>query len=89
MIKDGRGLTIQGDATGIPLDGARGTVGIRITIGDHRSCARFTGATVTKDVAGAFQGKNAVANGGRGPNVRQRAFRQPAGAKTPLEFPIS
>lgn len=63
VIKDGRGLTIQGDATGIPLDGARGTVGIRITIGDHRSCARFTGAAVTKDVAGAFQGKNAPSDG--------------------------
>lgn len=58
VIKDERGITVQGEATGIPLDGARGTVGIRITIGDVRSCARFTGAAVKKDVPGAFQGKD-------------------------------
>lgn len=66
QIKEGRGVTVLGDATGIPLDGARGTVAIRISNGvgtKHRACASFGGAAVTKDVPGAFTGKNASATG--------------------------
>jgi hypothetical protein len=63
VIKNARGITIAGDATGIPLDGARDAVGIRITIGEVRSCARFTGASVTKNVVGTFKGKNATTDG--------------------------
>ncbi len=63
VMKDGHGVSFQADATGIPLDGARGTVAIRITVGDQRSCARFTGAAVTKDVTGAFMAKNATIAG--------------------------
>jgi hypothetical protein len=63
ILKNARGFAVQGDAVGIPLDGVRGTVGIRITIGDQRMCARFTGASVTKDAVGTFIGKNATTDG--------------------------
>lgn len=59
VMKGAHGISIQGDAVGIPLDGARGVVAIRITIGGARACARFIGTSVTKDAAGSFAGKNA------------------------------
>lgn len=62
-IKSGRGFSVIGEATGIPLDGTRGTVAVRITIGSLRACARFTGVAVTKDAVGAFLGKNATTDG--------------------------
>jgi len=65
-LKEGRALTVIGDAAGIPLDGARGTVGIRITFGlytKQRACARFSGVAVAKDAPGAFVGKNATTSG--------------------------
>lgn len=63
VIKSGRGITVSGDAVGIPLDGARGVVGLRLTIGDVRACARFDGAAVSKDAVGTFAGKNAATTG--------------------------
>ena len=59
VMKGAHGISIQGDAVGIPLDGARGVVAIRITIGGARACARFIGTSVAKDAAGSFTGKNA------------------------------
>lgn len=63
LIKHARGISVQGDAVGIPLDGARGSVAIRITIGDLRACARFADTAVTKDIPRAFVGKKAASTG--------------------------
>jgi hypothetical protein len=61
VIKTAHGISVLGDAHDVPLDGARGSVAIRVTIGGQRSCALFIGASVTKDAVGTFLGKNAPA----------------------------
>ena len=61
LLKQGRVLKVVAKAVGLPLATPQGAVGIRVVMGTLRSCARFTGATIRKDVAGRFVGKGALA----------------------------
>jgi hypothetical protein len=54
-LKHGRALKVVAKSLGgLPLDGQQGSVAVRITFGTLRSCARFDGAAVRRDQAGAF-----------------------------------
>jgi hypothetical protein len=61
LLKEGRVLKVSAKAVGLPLVAAQGAVGIRITTGTLRSCARFDAAAVRKDVPGKFVAKGALA----------------------------
>jgi len=56
-----RGIKIAAKQTGLVLTGPQGFVGIRITTGATRNCARFDAATVRRDVAGLFDARGALA----------------------------
>jgi cysteine-rich repeat protein len=62
-LKKGRGLKISSRATGLPLTGPQGHVGIRFRTGLERSCALFGPSTITRDEANKFQAKNATTAG--------------------------
>ena len=58
VLREGKILKIVAKSAGLPLAVSQGAVGIRITTGTLRSCTRFTGSSIRKDVAGAFVGSN-------------------------------
>ncbi len=60
VLKQGRVLKVTAKDVGLPLDGPQGAVGIRITIGTLRDCARFDAPTIRKDVAGKFVARDAA-----------------------------
>ena len=56
----GRSLGVSGRKVGIPLSAlSQGALDIVLTAGSMRYCARFEGASVTRDQPGAFNAKNA------------------------------
>jgi len=59
LIKGGRTLKIVSKAVGIPLPGALGAVGVRVTTGDVRNCALFTLGTIVKDEPGKYVARGA------------------------------
>ncbi len=61
-LRQARGIRVTGTDVGLPLDGAQGAVGIRITAGSRRNCALFGPTTVQRDVAGEFRAHNALAS---------------------------
>jgi hypothetical protein len=63
QLKQGKVLKLVGRSTGLPLVGAQGTVGIRITTGSLRNCALFDGATIRKDLPNLFDARGATASG--------------------------
>jgi hypothetical protein len=62
LLKQGRALKVIGRATGLPLAGAQGAVGVRIVTGTRRNCVLFDAATIKKDEAGRFVAKAALAS---------------------------
>ena len=62
VLREGKTLKLLAKDAGLPLAGAQGAVGIRVTTGTLRSCARFSGSTIRKDEAGAFVASRALAN---------------------------
>jgi hypothetical protein len=63
VLREGKVLKLVAKNAGLPLAVAQGAVGIRITTGTLRSCARFTGSAIRKDVGGAFIGSHAAVGG--------------------------
>src|SRR5262249_4166163 len=61
VLKEGKLLKVITKATGLPLDGALGAVGIRVTMGAQRNCAGFDATTIRKDGAGKYVAKDASA----------------------------
>jgi hypothetical protein len=62
VLKREGGLRVMAKATGLPLSGPQGAVGIRVTMGTMRSCALFGPDTVRKDKAGKFIARGARAS---------------------------
>lgn len=62
ILKQGKLVKIVAKDTGLALTGAQGAVTVRITTGSLRNCVRFEGASVLRDEAGQFLGKNAPAS---------------------------
>jgi hypothetical protein len=62
-LREGRALRVSARTTGLLLERAQGAVGVRVTIGGTRACARFAGAAVQRDTAGVFRGRDATAAG--------------------------
>ncbi len=62
LLKEGTVLKVVGKQAGLSLAGPLGAVGIRITVGTQRNCARFSGVRVKVDEPGLFGGKNARAS---------------------------
>jgi len=59
-LKQGRATkVVAASLGGLPLDGPQGSVAIRLTTGTLRSCARFQGGAVRRDLAGIFVATNA------------------------------
>jgi hypothetical protein len=61
LLKEGRVLKVAARTVGLPMLAPQETVGIRVTTGTLRSCARFDAASVRKDVPGKFIAKGALA----------------------------
>jgi hypothetical protein len=61
LLKQGRAIKVTARATGLPLTGPQGAVGVRIVMGTRRSCALFDAATIKKDEVGRFVAKAALA----------------------------
>ncbi|MEW6268968.1 MAG: pectin acetylesterase-family hydrolase, partial [Thermodesulfobacteriota bacterium] len=61
LYRPGRRLALAAKRVGIDLDAPLGAVAVRVTVGAHRICALFAGASVVRDQAGLFQGRNAPA----------------------------
>jgi cysteine-rich repeat protein len=61
LLKDGTQLKLTARSSGLALAGPQGVVGIRITTGALRTCARFEGAAISHDEAGAFVASSAPA----------------------------
>jgi len=61
LLKEGRIMKVAAKAAGLPLLQSQGAVGIRVTTGTLRSCARFDAASIRKDVPGKFIAKGALA----------------------------
>ena len=59
-LKQGKGIKITAKEAGLTLASAQGAVGIRITYGSTRICARFSAATIKRDQAGQFVAANAL-----------------------------
>ena len=64
VLREGKVLKVVAKDAGLPLAVAQGAVGIRITTGTLRSCARFAGpSAIRRDVAGVFVGANSTPAG--------------------------
>ncbi len=61
VLKQGRMLKVFAKGVGLALAGPQGTVGIRLTTGTLRNCARFDASTVRVDEAGRFKAVGSVA----------------------------
>jgi hypothetical protein len=62
-LRAGRLLKVVAKDAGLPVAGAQGAIGIRITTGTIRNCARFAGSTIRRDEAGAFVASHATTAG--------------------------
>jgi hypothetical protein len=64
LQKEGRVLKVLGKSVGILLlmPVPQGGMGIRVTMGSLRNCARFDAATIRKDEVGKFLAKGALAS---------------------------
>jgi hypothetical protein len=62
LLRQGETLKLVAKDAGLPLATPLGAVGIRITAGAIRNCARFSGTAIRKDEAGTFIGSHAAAN---------------------------
>jgi len=61
ILKQGKVLKITAkDIGALTLGAPQGAIGVRITTGTLRNCARFDAATIRKDVAGSFVAHDAV-----------------------------
>jgi hypothetical protein len=58
-LKQGKGLKIRAKQVGLALASPQGQVGVRLTIGNHRTCALFDAGTVLRDEPGRFIAKGA------------------------------
>jgi hypothetical protein len=54
VLKRAKGIKVVGKGAGLALAGSQGAVGVRVTYGTIRVCARFAGANVKRDVSGQF-----------------------------------
>jgi len=63
VLKQGRVLKVIGRSIGLALTAPQGSVGIRITTGSLRSCARFDASTMRRDEAGRVVARGASATG--------------------------
>jgi hypothetical protein len=63
LLKQGRLLKLIGRSTGLPLTAPQGSVGVRITTGTLRSCARFDAATMRRDEPGRVVARAASSAG--------------------------
>ena len=63
LLKSGHAIRLRSAATGLPLSGALGAVGIRITIGSLRTCALFDASTIERDEGRTFLARDAVPDG--------------------------
>src|SRR4029453_13680997 len=59
VLRQGKLLRLVAKDAGLPLAVPHGAIGIRITAGALRNCARFAGSAVRKDAPGAFVGSHA------------------------------
>jgi hypothetical protein len=59
LLRQGKTLKLVAKDAGLPLAVPQGALGIRITTGGIRNCARFTGTAIRKDQAGTFIGSHA------------------------------
>ena len=62
VLRQGRSLKVVLDDVGLAMTAQQVAVGIRITTGTLRSCARFAGSSVVTDRAGLFVGHAAPAD---------------------------
>jgi hypothetical protein len=60
-LREKRGIKIVARESGLALAAAQGSVGIRITTGTLRSCARFDAATIVVDQPNRFVAHGAIA----------------------------
>ncbi len=60
ILKQGKVLKVTAKDAGVALAGPQGAVGIRITTGTLRNCARFDAPTIRKDQAGSFIAAHAM-----------------------------
>jgi hypothetical protein len=63
VMKQGRMVRIVGQGAGFALAGPHGSVGIRVTTGSLRSCARFDAITMRRDESGRVVARRAAAAG--------------------------
>ena len=61
-FKQGKGIKVVARDVGLALASPSQAIGVRITTGTLRSCARFDSSTVQTDTAGRFTARNAVAS---------------------------
>lgn len=61
LLKSGRQLQVAIREVGFTLVPPTGPIGIRIRVGELRSCALFTAARIVKDTVGRYQARGAVA----------------------------
>ena len=59
VLSEGRGLVIKAKDTGLALDGYLGSVGVRVTMGTSRACAKFFGSEAV-DRPGRYTAKRSV-----------------------------
>ena len=59
-LRQGRVLKVTARDLPLPLTAPLGSVGVRITLGTTRSCARFDATSIVQDVAGSFAARNAL-----------------------------
>ncbi len=62
VVAEGKVLKVVAQSAGLALTGPQASIGVRITMGSQRSCALFAGATVTRDQAGSFRARRALAS---------------------------
>jgi hypothetical protein len=62
-LRENRGVKIVAREIGLALTAAQGSVGIRVTTGSLRSCARFDAPTIVVDQPGRFIARGAIAVG--------------------------
>jgi hypothetical protein len=88
VLKQAKTLRITAAATGLTLATLQGTVGIRVTIGTLRSCARFDAPTIVRDEPGRFVARNAppppdCSDASLGGTTTSTTTSQPSGTTVP------
>jgi hypothetical protein len=85
VVKNGL-LKLVGRAAGLPMATALGAVGVRVTMGTQRLCARFNPASVQLDETGRFLARRAAVGG---LFDCSDAALDPTRTAAPLRFPIA